>query len=91
MNRRVPAARWVATLTVVAVLFVLTALAVRMKLGDDPAVGAVSASAESTASQGSSDDSGAAMQDLFDDGSHADPGSSSQSAVPSAPSTSRAS
>jgi hypothetical protein len=82
MRSRAPAARWVATLTVVAVLLVLTALAVRMKLGDDPAIGAVSATTSTSA-----DDSGPAAEDLFDDGSS----SWDQSPAPSAPSTSRAS
>jgi hypothetical protein len=86
MNRRLPAARWVAILTVVAVLMVLTTLAVRMKLGDDPAIGAVSAS---SMSQSPGDDAGPAVEDLFDDDSSS--GDSGQFATPSAPSTSRAS
>jgi hypothetical protein len=85
MSSRVPAARWVATITVVAVLMVLTALAVRMKLGDDPAVGTASASTKSTTSTTTSDTS---VQELYDDSSSS---SGSSSAVPSSPSTSQAS
>jgi hypothetical protein len=77
----------VATFTAIAVVAVLIALAVRMKLGGDPAVGAVGADA--TSSQTSSDDGGPAAPGLFDDGSP--PAASSPPAVPSAPPTSRAS
>jgi hypothetical protein len=87
MNGRAPAARWVAAATAIAVVAVLIALAVRMKLGGDPAVGAVGANA--TTPQSSSQDPGPSDGDLFDDG--APPDTSAPRAVPSAPPTSRAS
>ena len=45
MKHRVPAARWIATATVIAVLAVFSALALRMWAGGDPAVGAAHAQA----------------------------------------------
>jgi hypothetical protein len=92
MHSRAPAARWVATATVIAVLAVLIALAVRMKLGEDPALGTVNANAGASSASSPSTSDDRALQDLFgDDDGGASAGGQGSFATPSSPPTSRAS
>jgi hypothetical protein len=78
-RRRRPSNWWVAVTTGIAVLAVFAVLALRLRVGDDPALGASAAPTQTTTTQTTTTPS----QSSSDDGS--------SSATPSSPSTSRAS